>query len=246
MDLQMIQMIFMKQQRAIIHQYNEATYLNLFLMIAIVLFLVLLNRALMYGITLSEDYKICVCANNTDALESFYRATLSNMIQYNNRRIVFIDDDNGTFKNVVDEYPSCQYIQGITSLDVFIEEIKSELNTRLETPDGQYEQIFIIISEFNKFFNMITDNQAVFMRKVVQYINNPQYKICFICGFNVKGDKNNDRLFMSLVVNAENYVLCPNSYKNASTKIENLPILLDLKSDSCYFCLKDKNAEIRW
>ena len=204
------------------------------------------SGALMYGITLSKDYKICVCANDTDTLGSFYRVILSNMIQYNNRRIVFIDDDNGTFKSIVDEYPLCQYIKGITDFDAFIEEIKPELNTRLEIPDDQHEQIFIIISEFNKFFNMITDNQAIFMRKVVQYINDPQYNICFVCGFNVKGEKNNDRLFMSLVVNAENYVLCPNSYENASTKIENLPLLLDLKSDSCYFCLKDKNVEIRW
>ena len=93
---------------------------------------------------------------------------------------------------------------------------------------------------------MITNEQAAFMRKVFQYIDAPQYGIYFICGFNVNGAKNNDRLFMSLVVNAENYILCPNCYENASAKIETLPLVPDVKSHSCYFCLKEKNVEIRW
>ena len=84
------------------------------------------------------------------------------------------------------------------------------------------------------------------MRKVFQYIDSPQYNICFVCGFNVNGEKNNDRLFMSLVVNAENYVLCSNCYENASAKIETLPLVSDVKSHSSYFCLGEKIVEIRW
>ena len=204
------------------------------------------SGALMYGIALAEDYKVCVCAKETEGLGDFYRTVLSNMAQYSNRRLVFIDDDNGTFSNIVDVYPVCQYICGATALDSFIEELKPELNSRLETPTEQHDQLFIIISEFNNFFDMITGSQAAFMRKVFQYIDSPQYKICFVCGFNVNGDKNNDRLFMSLVVNAENYVLCPSCYENASAKIETLPLVPDVKSHSCYFCLKEKNVEIRW
>ena len=149
-------------------------------------------------------------------------------------------------RNIVDECSSCQYISGATALDEFIEELKPELNARLEEPGRQHEQLFIVISEFNDFFDMITNEQAAFMRKVFQYIDAPQYGIYFICGFNVNGAKNNDRLFMSLVVNAENYILCPNCYENASAKIETLPLVPDVKSHSCYFCLKEKNVEIRW
>ena len=87
-------------------------------------------------------------------------------------------------------HPKCQYIRGTTALDSFIEDLKPELNLRLEKPDEQHEQLFIIISEFNAFFDMITNEQAAFMRKVFQYIDSPQYNICFVCGFDVNGEKN--------------------------------------------------------
>lgn len=204
------------------------------------------SGALMYGIDLAENYKVCVCANDTSKMGEFYNAMLQTMTQYSNRRFVFVDDDNGTFRNVVEAHPECQYISGSTAFEVFIDSLKPELNLRLENPDEQHEQLFIIVSEFNAFFDMITNDQAAFMRKVFQYIDSPKYNIYFVCGFNVNGDKNNDRLFMSLVVNAENYVLCPNCYELASAKIESLPLVSDVKSHSCYFCLKEKHVEIRW
>lgn len=200
----------------------------------------------MYGISISDDYKVCACANDLEKLEGFYKATLSNMAQYGDRQIVFIDDNNGTFRKIMDECPGCRYINETSELDLFIDELKPQLNSRLENPNGHHEQLFIVISEFNAFFDMITDEQAAFMRKVFQYIDSPKYQICFMCGFDVNGDKNNDSLFMSLVVNAENYVLCPNSYELASAKIETLPLITDVKSHGCYFCLKEKNVEIRW
>ena len=204
------------------------------------------SGALTYGLTLSEDYKVCACASSAEQLMTFYGAVLSNAAQYSNRHLIFIDDDRQIFASIVEACPSCQYISGSTALDSFIEALKPELNARLEEPAKQHEQLFIVISEFNDFFNMITDEQAVFMRKVFQYIDSPQYGICFLCGFNVNGEKSNDRLFMSLVVNAENYILCPNCYETASAKIETLPLVSDVKSHSCYFCLKEKNVEIRW
>ena len=202
--------------------------------------------ALTYGLTLTEDYKLCICANSTEQLTAFYRTVLSNAAQYSNRHLIFIDDDNKAFESVVDGYSACQYISGSTALDKFIEELKPELNARLEEPTKQHKQLFIVVSEFNNFFDMITNEQAAFMRKVFQYIDSPQYRICFLCGFNVNGEKNNDRLFMSLVVNAENYILCPDCYETASAKIETLPLISDVKSHNCYFCLKGKNVEIRW
>lgn len=93
---------------------------------------------------------------------------------------------------------------------------------------------------------MITDDQAAFMRKVCQYIDSPKYDIDFVCGFNINEAKNNDKLFMSLIVNAENYVLCPKCYQKASEKIETLPVISNLKLGSCYLCLKEKYIELRW
>lgn len=204
------------------------------------------SGALMYGLSLSDDYKVCVCADGANELAEFYRATLSNMVQYSDRQIVFIDDNDGAYQNIVDMYPNCRYINKVSGLDLFIDELKPQLNSRLENPNGQHEQLFIVLSEFNIFFDMITNEQAAFMRKVFQYIDSPKYRICFICGFNVHGEKNNDSLFMSLVVNAENYVLCPNSYELASAKIETLPLITDVKSLGCYLCIQEKIVEIRW
>ena len=103
-----------------------------------------------------------------------------------------------------------------------------------------------MIGEFSTFFEMITDEQAAFMRKVLQYMNDPQYGICFLCGFSSSGAKSNDALFLSLVVRAEQYVLCPRCYQLAATKIETLPLLPNWKAQSCYFCQREQTAEIRW
>ena len=203
------------------------------------------SGVLKYGIVLPDEYKVCVCANDNFQLGNFYNSMLQGMMQYNNRRCVFIDS-NDTFRDILDKHSQCQYINDTTNLDLFIEDLKSELNLRLEKPDGQYEQLFIVFSEFNAFFDMITDEQANFMRKVFQYIDSPKYNIYFICGYDVNGGKNNDRLFMSLVVNAENFVLCQNCYENASVKIETIPFIFEKISQRCYFCTRNKYVEIRW
>jgi len=205
------------------------------------------SGALLYGITLSEDYRVCVCGSGLEDLTDCYRRLFQNITQYGGRRLVLIDSDDGDFSDAAEEFPLCEYIKGPTALDAFIESLKPELNSRLETP-GQYaERLFICIAEFNRFFDMISDEQAAFMRKVFQYIDAPQYGICFICGFDVNGEKNNDRLFMSFVVNAENYLLCPGCCSGASAKIETLAASLpDVKERSCYGCLKKKTVELRW
>lgn len=159
---------------------------------------------------------------------------------------MFIDGEGGTFESISNEFSSCRYINDVKALDLFIDELKPQLNARLEDYSEPHQQIFIIISEFNSFFSMITDEQAAFMRKVLRYINTPQYQIYFVCGYDVVKEKSNDSLFMSLVVNAENYILCPNSYEAASAKIETLPLISKVKPQGCYFCHKEQHVEIRW
>lgn len=94
---------------------------------------------------MSEEYKVCVCANDISQMADFYNAMLQNMAQYSNRRIVFIDDDNSTFRDVLEVHPECQYISGTSALDSFIEDLKPELNLRLEKPDAHHKQLFIIV-----------------------------------------------------------------------------------------------------
>lgn len=204
------------------------------------------SGALKYGLVLSEHQKLGVLSNDDETMLKFYNSLLNHIVGFSSRRVVFIDDEKEIFKNVISPTTTCRYISSIVELDNFINELKPELNDRLELKEQCYEQLFIIIAEYSKFFDMITDEQAVFMRKVLQYINNPQYGIYFICGFNVNKDKNNDKLFMSLLVNAENYLICSNSYSTASTKIETLPIIPDIKLSDSYLCIKDKNVSIRW
>lgn len=198
------------------------------------------SGALTYGLTLTKDYKLCVCADELEKLKGFYRQILANLTKYDDRKIIFIDDSNASFKDIVEECSSYRYINQASELDLFIDELKPQLNSRLESNDERHERMFIIVAEFNSFFNMITDEQAAFMRKVFHYIDSPKYQICFICGFNVRGDKNNDGLFMSLVVNAENYVLLSETYELASAKIETLPFIANVKPRGCYFFSKEK------
>lgn len=204
------------------------------------------SGALLYGTSLSDDYKVCICANGSEELNPFYQSVLTNLSLYSDRQIVFIDGEGGTFESISNEFSSCRYINDVKALDLFIDELKPQLNARLEDYSEPHQQIFIIISEFNSFFSMITDEQAAFMRKVLRYINTPQYQIYFVCGYDVVKEKSNDSLFMSLVVNAENYILCPNSYEAASAKIETLPLISKVKPQGCYFCHKEQHVEIRW
>lgn len=205
-----------------------------------------ITGALQYGMNLLDGYRLGVCVNDLLEMEKCYRSIFKNITAFSDRKLVIIDDESEIFKNLAEEFSSCLYISEISSLDNFIEGIKSELNSRLSEEDKCIEQFFIVIAEYNKFFSMITDEQATFMRKVIQYINSARYGIYFICGFDINGNKSNDRLFMSLLVNAENYLICPFSYEKASLKIENLPIINDFNPSNCYFCAGDKNVAIRW
>lgn len=201
---------------------------------------------LLYGINLSEDYKACICADGNEMLKAYYKVLLQNIEKHGNRRIVFIDDSKEKYRNIAETCSVYRYVSGVQALDAFIDELKPELNARLDAPGEHHEQLFILIPEFNAFFDMITNEQAEFMRKVVRYINDPQYRICFVCGYDVNGSKNNDRLFMEFVVNAENYILCPSSYENASAKIETMPLIFAANSKDSYFCKQEKNIEVRW
>lgn len=199
-----------------------------------------------YGINLTEENTVCICACDYVSLSEGYTSVLQKMIAHLDRKIVFIDDDRRVFRNVVEGMDSIRYISGKEELDLFIDELKPELNNRLESETSRTQRLIIIFGEFNAFFDMITDEQAVFWRKVFQYINSPQYGITIITGFIVSGKKSNDRLYLSMIVNARNFLLCVGAYEIANSKIETLPIIYDFKNSSCYLCLSDKVAEIRW
>ena len=201
---------------------------------------------LVYGINLLEDYKACVCADGNEMLGEYYKVLLQNIERHGQRHVALIDNSKRIYRNIAERCTVCQYVSGVEALDTFIDELKPELNARLDTPGEHHEQLFILIPEFNAFFDMITNEQAEFMRKVVRYINDPQYRICFVCGYDVNGSKNNDRLFMEFVVNAENYILCPNSIEKASAKIETMPLIFAANSKDSYFCKQEKNIEVRW
>ena len=205
-----------------------------------------LSGTQMYGISMNEDYRLCLCYDSIDNLKKYYHYLLSSLTEYIHNRIIFVDDDSKNYKEVIEKYPSIMYISGSSELDYFIESLKPELNMRLEDNNDEFEQFIIIIPDFNAFFEMITNNQADFMRKVFKYINDPKYKICFVCGFNVNKDKNNDYLYLSLIVNAENFVAFPGCIEKASMKIERFPLITDVNQNNGYFIFKEKNVEIRW
>lgn len=204
------------------------------------------SGALKYGISLSQYNKLCVCATDTPSMEGCYRNLFHRMSMYGDRKIILIDGENGAFKGLLEDFPSFRYINNSASMDAFIEDLRPILNARLEHEESRTYPLFIVVAEFNEFFSMITDEQATFMRKVFQYIDSPEYGIYFICGFNANGEKSNDRLYMSLVVNSQNYLICQNTYEKAISKIETLPTIHGVNASNRYVCIDGKVAEIRW
>jgi len=199
----------------------------------------------LYGLDFATDFKLVVCADTAADLLDYYKYAIKNILSKSNRRVVFIDNDEAYYGAISTEYASCKYIKGGDELSAFFEELKPELNARLEKEGNADDKLFIIISNYNGFFEMMTDEQAVFMRKVTKHINAAKYGICFICGFNVNDERNNDRLFIDLVINAENYVICPNSCEKVIEKIENFPLIPDVRPTDSYFCQKDRSTKIR-
>ena len=108
------------------------------------------------------------------------------------------------------------------------------------------QKLFVIIPDFNSFFNMITDDQADFWRKIVKYINLPKFGIQFVTGYDVQGNKLMDRIFQELIVNAQSYIICPNALEQASKKLERLILIQNAKDEAAYFVIGDTFAEIRW
>ena len=115
------------------------------------------SGALLYGINFSEDYRVCICTKNLNDLKKFYKEFLESCVQYNDRKIYFIDGEKGDLQSIADGQPLCKYICDKSSVNEMIEELRPELNARLETPEYHHRELIIIISEFNEFFNMISD-----------------------------------------------------------------------------------------
>lgn len=204
------------------------------------------SGALKFGINLDEKFKTAVLADDLGDLRAYYAKIIKSISQSPNRRIVLIDDEFKNYEEICAEYNNCQYLSTISEIDEFIEGVKSELNDRLDGTDKCKERLFIIIPEFNSFFNMITDEQADFLRKLVKYINAPKYGIQYFTGYNVTGNKLMDRTFHELVVNAETNIICPGAYQPATEKLEKIPAIYNAKKNAAYFTIDTAVAEIRW
>lgn len=203
------------------------------------------SGASQYGITLSGADHVCLCAKSIEDLAARHRNLLQSISSQENRSIVFFDSGNGAFHEITADIPGCKYVDDTQKIDAYIEELKPILNAKLENPSGGTEPLFIVVGEINQFFEMITDEQAAFFRKVLKYIDSPRYGIYFICGFDASGSKNNDRLFVSLVVNAKNYVFCPGSIPLVASKIETLSNLPEPTPAGCYVYIDGKLGEVR-
>jgi S-DNA-T family DNA segregation ATPase FtsK/SpoIIIE len=198
-----------------------------------------------YGLDLADGYRLLICASDNAGLLAACDCLIMKISAHGNREIALVDGANGYYSELGSKR-GVRYVGDSDALETYFEELKSELNERLEAPGGDRTKLFIIIADYNAFFEMATNEQAEMMRKITKYINSCEYAIYFICGFNVHGEKSNDRLFMDLAVNAEHKLVCPNSYGEAASKIENFPLIHDVKPTETYFCHNDRSTKIRW
>lgn len=137
------------------------------------------SGALKFGIDLDEKFKTSVLADDIGDLRVYFAKIIASISTFDNRRIVLLDNELKHFEDICDMHANCQYLSSVQDVNVFIGSIKAELNDRLDGTDKCKERLFIIIPEFNGFFNMITNEQADFVRKLVKYINQPKYGVQF-------------------------------------------------------------------
>lgn len=204
------------------------------------------SGALKFGIKLDELYKTAVLADDIGDLRVYLAKIIASISSQENRHIVLIDNEQKAFENICYAYNNCEYLASIEEINMFMDNIKNELNERLEGTDRCNDKLFIIIPDFNGFFNMISDEQAEFWRKVVKYINLPKFGIQFFTGYDVQGSKLMDRIFQELVINAQSYIICPGAIELASKKLEKLTLISNAKNSSAYFVMGEAVAEIRW
>ena len=206
----------------------------------------LLTNSCSYGISLEEDYKLCICANGDNNLKYYLSRLLSTINKYEKKKIIFFDDVLGKYQDITSPFDYVTYIKGEKEFESNIPSLKNELNSRLSDKNQCCVPLFIVVPEFNQFFNMITDEQAGLMRKIMQLFTSPAYKVVFICGFDTNGKKNNDRLYLELIVNSKNFIISPCCYDEALLNIETLPLIRNIENRKAYVCLKDKIGVIRW
>lgn len=204
------------------------------------------SGTLRYGISLSQEDRVCVCFDGVESASAYYQYLMQTIARYSGRRMVLLDDERARFARLAKDVPSCRYICGSAELDLFLEEWKPQLNARLEDPSGEHDRLFVLVADYTAFFEMISDEQAAFLRKVFRYIDSPRYGITFLCGFCVHENKSNDRLFLSMIVHAKNYLICPNCYNEAVARIETLPLVQNPNSPNALLCLDGKSTEVRW
>lgn len=205
-----------------------------------------LSGALLYGIHLTESCNVCICAKDRADLTNRFREILKQIFRQEDRTVLLIDSASGYFTALAEEYPNCRCIRGQAEVDALIEELKPELNRRLEEEESRAHQMFVLIGEFHSFFDEMTDLQAAFFRKVFRYIDGPKYGMSFICGFDVQKGHCLDSLFISLVSGVGNYIVAPGCYETSLAEIGTLPMIGNVKEDAGYLLMSDKGVEIRW
>lgn len=204
-----------------------------------------LSGAMLYGISLAETSNVCIYAADQSHLAGRLQETLRTIFLQPDRTVVLIDNRSGLLASAAQAFPACRYIQTLEELDGWIEDLKPELNRRLEEETSRRHHLFVLIAEFHAFFEEITDQQAAFLRKVFRYIDGPQYGISFICGCDVNGGTNLDSLFLHLVSSAGSALIAPGCYE-AAAGISTLPFLQKARKDTGYFVTDGKAVEIGW
>lgn len=199
-----------------------------------------------FGIDLSSEFKVCVSGKDHQDLAKYYDKFLLNINCFNERRVVVIDGADGFMKNIVDGIDGCTYINDVERLNLFFEKLKSELNERMIDISKTNDKLFIIITEFNDVFAMITDEQAMLLRKICKYINHAQYGVYFVSGFIAYGSACLDSLFIDLVKQADNYVIGEYCFEQLCKKGIKVPLVSVSKQSKAMVCIKDSFAEIRW
>ncbi|WP_105614147.1 type VII secretion protein EssC [Vallitalea okinawensis] len=111
------------------------------------------------------------------------KALMENASTYKERKIVLVDTEAGEMKDYIDDFKVSQYVSSCSGFDAFIKELmeiyevrKEEYKVIKENALSQediygymckFDKQFIFINQFSKIFEMITDEAAEMLLRIV-------------------------------------------------------------------------------
>ncbi|MCF0260278.1 MAG: ATP-binding protein, partial [Erysipelotrichaceae bacterium] len=200
-----------------------------------------------FGLDLKNQYKLCLNYSDPSEASQIWAQILKNMDRMKDPILcsICMKGEDSPLGQALGKMNLDASAGGSTEdVDEIISLLREQLNQRFANEGADYPPLFILIDDFNCFFEQITDEQEDFFRKLVSLVDDPMYQTFFITGFDVNSDRILDYLFMELAVKAKNHILGSDCYEKACRQNEALPAVPDYSGSSIWLCQDESSGPV--